>query len=170
MLTVPWAQPEARALGAAGRGDCADVTLVNFGPGERPASRAHRAIPGGCEQAVRFALAQPVRALTAHAGGARGLGDAPRGSEDGEEGELAGGGPAVPSPRLRPFGLRIASRAHRPAWSSRNPNRTAKSCGDCRANSEPVGLACAQGRAVDFVTHSVRRRSIEIARRQRVSS
>ena len=71
------------------------MTLVNFGSGKADAIRAHRPFPGEGEQAMRIAIAKPIGAFPAHAGRCCGAGDAAGPGEDIEEGELAGGGPAV---------------------------------------------------------------------------
>jgi hypothetical protein len=60
-LTVSLRQAQAGALRTAGVGDCADVTLVNLGAGERRSIGAKRAIPGGGEQGGVKPIAQPIR-------------------------------------------------------------------------------------------------------------
>lgn len=58
------------------------------------------AVPGGGEQAARIALAQAIGALAAHPRGGSGAGDGACAGERAEEGELPGGGPAVPAEAL----------------------------------------------------------------------
>jgi len=74
----------------------------------------HRSVPGGGEESAFTARTQAIRALAAHADGARGPGDATGAGQFAEEVELASGGPPVAAD-AGTFGLRLGL-VHRPAW------------------------------------------------------
>ena len=70
------------------------MTLVNLRLAERDARRKSP-VPGGGEQRIGIALAQPIRALAAHPDRARCFGDAARATKDLEEADLTIDCPAV---------------------------------------------------------------------------
>ena len=94
------------------------MTFVNLGASEGRTAGAHRAIPGGREQARGIAAAKAIGAFPAHADGGGGGGDAIGAGEDVEEAELAVGSPAVPAAWLG-NGAAIPVRLHRPVWSTK---------------------------------------------------
>ena len=105
-----------RTLGPAGASDDPPVTFINFGAGEGDRAGAHRAIPGGSEEAGGVAAAESVGALPAHADGPGSGGDAAGTSETFEEAKLARGGPTVPAAWLgngAASGFRIIGSGHR---------------------------------------------------------
>jgi hypothetical protein len=91
--------------------------VVNF---VRHGFGSERVVPQQAEQCPVAPIAQPVRALAAHAGGGGGFNDAPRTCEHLDEAKLAFGRPAVPSTSLRTgtADIRIGMLAHRPAWTT----------------------------------------------------
>ena len=91
------------------------MTSVNLGASEGRTAGAHRAIPGGREQARGLAATKAIGAFPAHADGGGGGGDAISAGEDVEEAELAVGGPAVPAAWLAVAAVRL----HRPVWSTK---------------------------------------------------